>query len=80
MFAYYTAARWFGLVIDLILLIFLTTVVIIVFEAIRHSSTTAGWNHDNIFYLHGPIYMVTAPCNEHFNDSSALIDRYHIQR
>ncbi|XP_028400456.1 multidrug resistance-associated protein 4-like [Dendronephthya gigantea] len=39
MFAYYTAARWFGLVMDCILLIFLIAIVITVFVTVKDSST-----------------------------------------
>ena len=52
MFAYYTAARWFGLVMDCILLIFLITVVITVFVTVKDSSI-AGWNNDNYFHVFG---------------------------
>jgi hypothetical protein len=48
MYAYYAAARWFGLVIDVIVLVFLTVVSTTELYSVTDSST-AG-RHNYIYY------------------------------
>lgn len=48
MYAYYTAARWFGLAIDVILLVFLTIVSTTELYLVTDSSSAGKCNENNL--------------------------------
>jgi hypothetical protein len=57
MYAYYTAARWFGLAIDVIILVFLTIVSTTELYLVTDSSSAGKCNENNLLSrgFHSPL-------------------------